>query len=149
MKNSKKNYLLLPSSPQDEWIKAYNTILEAQMAALKYLGAYTHLKGVKAHLPGVVQPSGAKADEIAKKIITDAGYPVYPHGLGHGVGLAIHEAPRLSMSRDETLVPGNVFSVEPGIYVEGKYGIRIEDLVVLTDTGAETLSKSEKGLILI
>ncbi|MBI5614431.1 aminopeptidase P family protein [Candidatus Gottesmanbacteria bacterium] len=135
--------------PKDEWIKAYNTILEAQMAALKYLGAYTHLKGVKAHLPGVVQPSGAKADEIAKKIITDAGYPVYPHGLGHGVGLAIHEAPRLSMSRDETLVPGNVFSVEPGIYVEGKYGIRIEDLVVLTDTGAETLSKSEKGLILI
>ena len=119
-------------TPKDEWVKAYETVLEAQTKALEYI----HPKGVIAHLPGDFKISGAKADEIAKKTITDAGYPAYPHGLGHGVGLAIHEAPRLSAARDETLLPGNVFSVEPGIYIEGKYGIRIEDLVVLTDTGA-------------
>ena len=119
-------------TPKDEWVNAYKTVLKAQQEALLYLSCHSRENGnpdqKETESPihtspigfawrgesGMTTPlSGAKADEIAKKIISDAGYPVYPHGLGHGVGLAIHEAPRLSTARDELLTPGNVFSVEP------------------------------------
>ncbi len=131
--------------PKDEWRRAYNTVFDAQHAALEYL----HLKRVKAHLPGDVRRSGANVDRIARKVIEKAGFPTYPHSLGHGVGLDIHEAPRLTINKDAELKPGMVVTVEPGIYVEGSYGIRIEDLVLLKKDGIEILSTSKKEMIIL
>ncbi|MBI4064856.1 aminopeptidase P family protein [Candidatus Gottesmanbacteria bacterium] len=131
--------------PKDEWVKAYEVVLTAQQCALKYL----HLKGIKAHLPGGVWASGAQLDRIARKIIERGGWPAYPHSLGHGVGLDIHEAPRLTIKKDHKLKPYMVITVEPGIYIEGQYGIRIEDLVLLKRDGIEILSKSPKELTIL
>ena len=142
--------------PKDEWRQAYNTVFDAQHAALEYL----HLEGVKAHLPGDVRRSGADADHIARRVIERAGYPTYPHSLGHGVGLAIHEIPRFiarkdrilpkpQPQKDAILLPGMVVTVEPGIYIEGQYGIRIEDLVLIRDNGIEILSVSSKKFTIL
>ncbi len=115
-----------------EMKKLYNTVLRAQLAGLDYLKA------------GV---SCFDADRIAREII-DADYKgLFGHSLGHSVGLDIHERPALSPKCDKILVPGNVVTVEPGIYVVGKYGCRIEDLVVIKENGIENLTKSPKELI--
>jgi len=131
--------------PKDKWKRAYNAVFDAQHAALEYL----HLEGVKAHLPGDVRRSGAAVDRIAREVIEKSGFPVYPHSLGHGVGLAIHEAPRLTIKKDQILKPNMVVTVEPGIYVEGSYGIRIEDLVLLKKDGIEILSTSKKEMTIL
>lgn len=111
----------------------YNTVLSAQRAALDFLCA------------GVLC---SEADAVARRII-DAHYPgTFGHSLGHGVGLYIHENPRLSAKNTETiLTEGHVVTVEPGIYLEGKYGCRIEDLVVIEPKGIKNLTKSPKELI--
>jgi Xaa-Pro aminopeptidase len=72
----------------------------------------------------------------------------FGHGLGHGVGLEIHEAPRLSQRSEDELVAGNVVTVEPGVYLPGQFGIRIEDLLVVEDDGARILTSIGKDLIL-
>ena len=111
----------------------YNTVLEAQLAAL------TAVK------PG---KTGIEVDQVARDLITEAGYgDQFGHGLGHGVGLAIHEEPRLSPKGDTVLQPGMAVTVEPGIYVPGFGGVRIEDLVVVTDTGCRVLTHSTKELL--
>lgn len=125
-------------NPEAAWIKAYETVLDAQQKALEYLTG-----------PGPVTRSGRAADRIAHGIIKKAGFPTYPHSLGHGVGLDIHEAPRLTVKKDQKLKPGMVVTVEPGIYIEGQYGIRIEDLVLLKEDGMEILSKSKKEMIIL
>jgi Xaa-Pro aminopeptidase len=111
----------------------YGTVLSAQKAALDFLTA------------GVLC---SEADAVARRII-DARYPgTFGHSLGHGVGLYIHENPRLSAKNTETiLTEGHVVTVEPGIYLEGKYGCRIEDLVVIEPAGIKNLTKSAKELI--
>ncbi len=116
----------------EEMKRLYDTVLAAQLAALDFLK------------DGV---SGASADKVARDII-DAEYPgTFGHSLGHGVGLYIHEQPNLSFrSTDKPLVPGNIVTVEPGIYISGKYGCRIEDMVLITDGGIRNFTKSSKKL---
>jgi Xaa-Pro aminopeptidase len=94
--------------------------------------------------------TGVDADAIAREIITKAGYgDNFGHGLGHGVGLEVHEAPRLSTESRDTLEAGNVVTIEPGIYMPGVGGVRIEDLAVVTDDGVELLTSFPKELITV
>jgi Xaa-Pro aminopeptidase len=89
-------------------------------------------------------------DGIARQIIDDAGYgEQFGHGLGHGVGLEVHEEPRLTQRTEGELVSGNAVTVEPGVYLPGRFGVRIEDLVVVTDEGCEILTPTSKELITV
>lgn len=117
----------------DKQREIYEITLKAQLAALE------------AVRPG---KTGAEIDAIARDIITEAGYgDNFGHGLGHGVGLAIHEGPTLSWRAvDHVLEPGMLVTIEPGIYLPGWGGVRIEDLVVVTDDGCEILTKTSKEL---
>ena len=117
-----------------EHIKIYNTVLKAQLAGLEAISA------------GVVCKN---ADAVARKIITDAGYgKCFGHSLGHGVGLLIHEQPNLSPLSETVLCENMVVTCEPGIYIEGFGGVRIEDTVVVKEKGLENLSRSPKELII-
>jgi Xaa-Pro aminopeptidase len=90
---------------------------------------------------------GKEVDAVSREIISVAGHGEhYGHGLGHGVGLEVHEAPRLAPTSEDTLVVGNVVTVEPGVYVPDEHGVRIEDLVVVTENGREVLSGLGKQL---
>ncbi len=92
-------------------------------------------------------PTGQDVDAVARAIIEAAGHgDHFGHGLGHGVGLEVHEGPRLSPTGSDALVAGNVVTVEPGVYVPGLSGARIEDLVVVTEDGCEVLSGAPKAL---
>jgi len=94
--------------------------------------------------------TGLDADRIARDIVDEAGYGDYfGHGLGHGVGLEIHEAPRLSTESTDTLEAGNVVTIEPGIYLPGVGGVRIEDLAVVREDGVELLTSFPKDLIAV
>jgi len=113
--------------------KIYDIVLRAQLEALEAIK------------PGV---TGKSVDSTAREIIKNEGYGEYfGHGLGHGVGLAVHEEPRLSILGETILEPGMVVTDEPGIYIPDFGGVRIEDLVLVTEKGYETLSKSPKELI--
>lgn len=101
----------------------------------------TALGGIR---PGM---QGKEADALARTVIAEAGYgDAFGHSLGHGVGLAVHEGPRLSSRAEEMLEPGMVVTVEPGIYLPGWGGVRIEDLVVITEHGCEVLTHAAKDL---
>jgi Xaa-Pro aminopeptidase len=94
--------------------------------------------------------SGVEADKIARAVIDKAGYgDNFGHGLGHGVGMFVHEAPRLSTESADTLEPGQVITIEPGIYLPGIGGVRIEDLAVVRDHGLETLTRFPKELVAV
>ncbi len=111
----------------------YNIVLKAQLAALD---------AIKAGIPGKA------VDKVARDIIAEAGYGAYfGHGLGHSVGLFIHEGPRLSPAEDTILQPNMAETVEPGIYLPGFGGVRIEDMVVVTEDGYRNLAQSPKELI--
>jgi len=100
--------------------------------------------GLEAIRPGV---SGKDADEAARAVIRDGGHEEhFGHGLGHGVGLEVHEAPRLGTTSEDTLELGDVVTVEPGVYIPGEFGVRIEDLVVVTDDGCKILTSLGKEL---
>lgn len=116
----------------DAYRRAYEAVLEAQTAAIGAIG------------PGV---TAREADAAARQTLETAGLGgAFKHGLGHGIGLEVHEAPRLSPQSDQTLQPGMVVTVEPGVYLEGDFGIRIEDDVLVTADGCEVLSTLAKGL---
>ena len=101
----------------------------------------------KAVKPGVKL---SDLDDIARRIIADGGYGKYfTHRLGHGCGIDCHEPPDVSSSSDAICVPGMVFSVEPGIYLPGEFGVRIEDLVMVTETGHQVLNSYPKDLMVI
>ncbi len=113
----------------------YETVLAAQKAALEVLK------------PGL---SCVEADVAAREVIEAAGYGgFFGHGLGHGVGIEIHEGPTLSPKGKGNLSPGNIVTVEPGIYLPGQFGVRIEDMALITLTGCENLTKAAKELIIL
>jgi Xaa-Pro aminopeptidase len=113
--------------------EVYDTVLKAQLAALDFIKA-----GYK----------GKEIDKVARDIIYSAGYEgCFGHGLGHSVGLNVHENPRLSMLEEDIIEAGMTETVEPGIYIKGFGGVRIEDLVVVTEDGCENFTASEKRLI--
>jgi Xaa-Pro aminopeptidase len=120
---------------EDEARKVYEVVRSAQTDALEAIR------------PGLAGPA---ADAIARDAIIAAGYgDEFGHGLGHGVGIAVHEAPRLSKRSEETLAVGDVVTVEPGVYLEGRFGVRIEDLVTVTEDGCRNLSGVPKELRVI
>ena len=118
--------------PDAEARDVYELVRTAQAAALEEIG------------PGI---GGEQADEFARSVIRDGGHGEhFGHGLGHGVGIEVHEAPRLGKSSDDVLAERDVVTVEPGVYVPGRFGVRIEDLVAVTAEGYRNLSSLPKAL---
>ena len=100
--------------------------------------------GIEAIAPGI---TGHDVDEACRVVLRNYGYEeLFAHSTGHGVGLEIHEGPRLAPKSEDVLTPGNVVTVEPGVYVPGFGGIRIEDMVLVTESGHQVLTNSGKGL---
>ena len=119
--------------PSEEMEKVYNVVLSAQTACLE-----------EAH----AGMTGSELDKIARDIIDDAGYgDFFGHSLGHGVGMEIHEAPNAAPLNKNILKSGAIVTVEPGIYIPGKFGVRIEDFVILTENGNVNLTKCAKNII--
>ena len=119
----------------EEMDKVYHTVLQAQLA-----GIATAKAGV----------TGRAVHEAAAKVIADAGYGAYfGHGFGHGLGLEVHEDPSANMANDKPLPAGAVISAEPGIYIPGRFGVRIEDVVVIEENGCRDIMEAPKELIII
>ena len=117
-------------NPSDKYLEVWRIVLRAKEAAEAVIRA------------GV---SGVVADTAAREVIAGAGYGEYfGHGLGHGVGLAVHEGPRASRLSEDTLQAGMSLTVEPGIYLPGEFGVRIEDLVIIGEHGIEILTNTPK-----
>ncbi|MBN1138160.1 MAG: aminopeptidase P family protein [Anaerolineae bacterium] len=119
--------------PSDKYLAVYDIVLRAQQSA------------EAAIRPGM---TGVEADAVARDLIAAAGYgDKFGHGLGHGVGLAVHEKPGAGRLSTDTLQAGMSLTVEPGIYLPGEFGVRIEDLVIIRDGGVEILSRAPKQAV--
>ena len=119
----------------DEMRKVYSVVLEAQLAAIAFSSA---------------GKLGRDIDAVARKVITDAGYgPYFGHGYGHSLGLDIHELPGANPSGNTPMPVGAVVSAEPGIYLPGRFGVRIEDVVVMREGGCEIITKAPKDLLIL
>lgn len=126
---------LAVGEPLPEMRKIYDIVLDAQVTALNTIK------------PGM---TGREADQIARDIIADAGYgEAFGHSLGHGIGLEVHEGPGLSVASDIQLVPDMCVTLEPGIYVENLGGVRIEDDVLVTESGLKRFTHASKDLIIL
>lgn len=126
---------VIVGQPTEKQKEVYNTVLKAQKEALAVLKS-----GVACKF----------ADETARNIINNAGYKEnFGHGLGHGVGIEIHEAPNLSPYSNAVLEAGNIVTVEPGIYLPDEFGVRIEDMALITEDGFINLTSCEKELIIL
>ncbi|MEE0109990.1 MAG: aminopeptidase P family protein [Oscillospiraceae bacterium] len=119
----------------EEMKEVYGTVLKAQETAIA---------ATKSGIPG------REIDAVARKVITDAGYGEYfGHGYGHSLGLEIHEGPNVNTGNPEPMPAGAVCSAEPGIYLPGKFGVRIEDVTIITEDGVIDITKSPKNLIIV
>ena len=122
-------------SVSDKQRLVYETVLKAQRSA------------IAAAAPGKICKD---IDAVARTIINDAGFEgCFGHGLGHSVGLDVHESPSFNTVDQSILKPGMVITVEPGIYLEGEFGVRIEDMIVVTESGCRNLTNSPKDLIIL
>jgi len=139
--------LALAMQAAGEQAALYDRDLEATLARLYEVCLAAQLAGLAAMGAGV---TGGAADAGAREVIAAAGWGEhFGHGLGHGVGLEVHEAPAARPESTDTLEPGNVLSCEPGIYLPGVAGVRIEDLVLITDGGRERLTHVGKELVTV
>jgi len=121
--------------PRDEMVKVYDIVLEAQNAAISAARA------------GI---TGKELDGVARAVIEGQGYgKFFVHGTGHGVGIAVHEGPSVNSRNDGQLVPGNVVTIEPGIYIPKVGGVRIEDMIVITEGGNRNLTRFRKDRIVV
>ena len=121
--------------PSDEMRNVYDIVLQAQLA------------GIAAAKAGV---TGAVIDGAARKVIQDAGYGAcFGHSFGHSLGIDIHEAPNAAPGNDKPMPDGAVVSAEPGIYLPGKFGVRIEDVMILRPDGAQVITKAPKALLVL
>ncbi len=119
--------------PTDEMRKVYDIVLRAQLA------------GIEAVKAGI---DGKALDAVSRKVIADEGYGrFFGHSLGHGVGMEIHESPYASPSVNNIINEDSVVTVEPGIYLEGKFGVRIEDFVIVTKDGCINMTEAPKELV--
>ena len=121
--------------PDDEMVRIYDTVLKAQEVGIKAVHG-----GVK----------GFDVDNAARTIIEDAGYgEFFGHGFGHSIGLEVHESLKASQLSKDILPTGAVISAEPGIYLPGRYGVRIEDVIYITESGSENITNLPKNLIVL
>jgi Xaa-Pro aminopeptidase len=120
-----------PDEPTSDQKAAHRTVTDALELAISMIR------------PGA---GVGEIDEKVRRFIMDAGYPDYPHHTGHGVGVSSHEAPRIVPYSQEVLEEGMVVMLEPGIYLPGHFGVRLEDGVLVTAAGAEILTKHDKSL---
>ncbi|MEK5332373.1 M24 family metallopeptidase [Lysinibacillus sp. FSL W8-0992] len=121
--------------PSEKLVEMYNTVLASQLLSLEKVG------------PGL---TGIQADAIARDYLTEKGYgEAFGHSLGHGIGLEVHEGPGLSKRSETVLEPGMAVTIEPGVYVPGVGGVRIEDDILITESGNELLTHSTKELIIL
>lgn len=116
--------------PTKDYAYAYNAVLQAQAAAIKAVKAGEKI---------------CKIDNAARDVIAQAGLPDFGHGTGHGFGLYIHEPPTIYKSNEATLKAGEVITIEPGVYIPGKLGIRIEDDILVTENGYKILTRNKKS----
>ena len=122
------------SVPEDAR-QAYEAVREAQQAAIEAVQAGSYR---------------GEVDAAARKVLRKAGLGRYfTHSTGHGVGLEIHESPRVAAGQGEILQPGMVITIEPGVYFPGKWGVRIEDMVAVTASGCEVLTPTSKDLLAV
>jgi len=127
--------MVFVGEPKDEWKKVYEIVLKANMEAEKAIR-----EGVKAE----------DIDAVAQKVIRDAGYGEYIlTRTGHGIGSAVHEAPYIKEGNEQILKTGMAFSVEPGVYIAGKFGMRVEDIVVVDGDGVNVLNKASKEMTIV
>ena len=121
--------------PTEEMEAVYNAVLAAQKA------------GINAARAGV---TGQEIDAAARKVLQEAGYGVYfSHSFGHSLGVDIHESPNASAKEKRPMPAGTVISAEPGVYIPGRFGVRIEDVLILSETGCEDITRSPKDLIVL
>jgi Xaa-Pro aminopeptidase len=129
-----RTYATGPGVPGDA-LEVYELVRSVQASSVEAVRAGAH---------------GKEVDALGRAVIDEAGHGEhYGHGLGHGVGMEVHEGPNLSPRSEATLEAGNVVTVEPGIYVPGQFGVRIEDLVVVTSDGCDILSSLPKALTVV
>jgi D-alanyl-D-alanine dipeptidase len=126
---------IVTGPPSAEFAHVYSIVQAAQQAALQAAVAGTSCSNV---------------DQAARKVIEDAGFgPAFVHRTGHGIGLETHEEPYIVAGNETLLAEGDAFSVEPGIYLEGQFGVRIEDVVLLTDTGSRVCNMASRDLTVV
>lgn len=121
--------MIFIGKPRQEWRGAYDVVYNTQQTIIHKISQ---------------EFSGAEMDRYARSMIEQSGFPPYPHSLGHNLGAEIHEPPKLSRKNDAQIIHGMVFTIEPGTYIKGKFGIRIEDTVVLKKNGIEVLTHAPK-----
>lgn len=131
--------MVVVGRPHEDFMRAYDALLSIQQSAIKQLATTTAYKEI---------------DITAHEQVVKNGFPAFQHSTGHGIGLEVHESPHLSFRSEDTITPGHTITIEPGIYLEGKFGIRIEDTILMKkdNTGGhipEVLTQTSKELIVL